>query len=266
MQGEPTQYLTGVKEFYDRPFAVDARVLVPRPETELLVERVLRALPEDAPARALDLCTGSGCIAVTLAAERPKLEVLATDFSPDALAVARANAERHAVSDRVRFVEGDLFAAVDPALRFDAIATNPPYIATAEIATLSAEVRKEPRGALDGGPDGLVLIRKIAAEALGRLVPGGLLAIEIGETQGPAVLALLQQHGYAEAAIEKDLERRERFAVGRARPDGIGFVVGVGAGDVPAVAVAEAVVRCRPGDRTRLPAPERRRSPSARRV
>lgn len=263
LAGEPTQYLTGVKEFYNRPFAVDARVLVPRPETELLVERVLRELPRtgrkptadahadetgpgadvtasgEAPSpetettagataeaaaspppptepRVLDLCTGSGCIAITLAAERPTARVVATDLSTDALEVAKSNAEKHGVSDRLTLLHGDLFAPVDAELRFDVIVSNPPYIAGAEIDTLSAEVRREPRGALDGGGDGLELIRRIVSEAPSRLVAGGLLAMEIGETQGPAVLELLRGAGYLEAAIEKDLERRDRFAVGRA--------------------------------------------------
>ena len=114
ISGEPTQYLTGVKEFYNRPFKVDARVLIPRPETELLVEACLRALPKDAPSRALDVCTGSGCIAISLAAERPQASVLATDLSPDACALARENAEALGVGARVTVVQGDLFAPVPP--------------------------------------------------------------------------------------------------------------------------------------------------------
>lgn len=212
--GEPTQYLTGVREFYNRPFKVDARVLVPRPETELLVEAVLSALPKDAPAQVLDVCTGSGCIAVSLAAERETWTVIATDLSPGAAAVARGNAEALGVGDRVKVVEGDLYAPVPSDLRFDAVVSNPPYIARAEIDTLSAEVRREPRMALDGGPDGLDLLRRVIDGARDVLKPGGLLAMEIGETQGPAVLALLTAAGYAQPRIEKDLERRDRHAFG----------------------------------------------------
>jgi release factor glutamine methyltransferase len=214
MAGEPTQYLTGVKEFYNRPFKVDARVLVPRPETELLVEASLRALPKDAPARALDVCTGSGCIAISLAAERPQASVLATDLSPDACALARENAEALGVSARVTILQGDLFAPVPEDARFQLVVSNPPYIASGEIPGLSAEVRREPNMALDGGKDGLSFIRRIIMEARRWLVPGGLLAMEIGETQGSAVQALLQAAGYEDARVEKDLERRDRLAFG----------------------------------------------------
>lgn len=214
LSSEPTQYLTGAKEFYGRRFLVDPRVLIPRPETELLVEAVLQALPKDAPSRAIDLCTGSGCIAITLAAERAHASVVATDLSPDACAVARGNAERLEVDGRVTVLEGDLFAPVPENARFDAVVSNPPYIASGELPTLQAEVQKEPRLALDGGPDGLALIRRIVAAARARLNPGGLLAMEIGETQGEQVRALLSAAGYAQVRIEQDLERRERLAFG----------------------------------------------------
>jgi len=213
--GEPTQYLTGQREFYNRRFAVDERVLVPRPETELLAEAVLRALPRDAPARVLDLCTGSGCLAVTVAAERELCSVLATDLSPGACEVARANAEAHGVGSRVTVREGDLYAAVPDGMTFDAVVSNPPYVRSGEIDGLSAEVRREPRMALDGGPDGLEVLRRVAREGLPFLKPGGLLALEIGETQGEAVRALLTEAGYTQVRVEKDLERRDRHAFGR---------------------------------------------------
>ncbi|WIG98416.1 peptide chain release factor N(5)-glutamine methyltransferase [Myxococcus sp. SDU36] len=214
MAGEPTQYLTGVREFYNRPFKVDARVLIPRPETELLVEAALRMLPKDAPGRALDVCTGSGCIAISLAAERPQATVIATDLSPDACALARENAQALGVADRVTVLQGDLFAPVPAGERFQVVVSNPPYIASEEIAGLSAEVRREPKLALDGGPDGLVAVRRVVTGARQWLEPGGLLAMEIGEDQGPAVLELLRAAGYADARVEKDLERRERMAFG----------------------------------------------------
>jgi release factor glutamine methyltransferase len=140
-EGEPAQYLVGKKDFYSRAFTVDPRVLIPRPETEVLVDAALLALPKDASSAALDLCTGSGCIGVTLAAERPQCEVTATDLSPEALAVARANAQQHGVATRVTFLQGDLFAAVPADTGFDWIVSNPPYIATTELPGLSAEVR-----------------------------------------------------------------------------------------------------------------------------
>ncbi|MCE9668212.1 peptide chain release factor N(5)-glutamine methyltransferase [Myxococcus stipitatus] len=214
LSGEPTQYLTGTKEFYNRPFKVDARVLIPRPETELLVEACLRALPKDAPARALDVCTGSGCIAISLAAERPLLSVTATDLSEGACALARENAEALQVADRVTVLPGDLFAPLPPDALFQVVVSNPPYIASDEIPGLSAEVRREPKLALDGGADGLLALRRVVSGARKVLAPGGLLALEMGETQGPAVLELLRAAGYEDARVEKDLERRERMAFG----------------------------------------------------
>jgi release factor glutamine methyltransferase len=214
MAGEPTQYLTGVREFYNRPFKVDPRVLIPRPETELLVEAALHKLPKDGPGLALDVCTGSGCIAISLAAERPQATVMATDLSADACALAKENAQALGVAERVTVLQGNLFAPLPPDARFDVVASNPPYIAAGEIPTLSAEVRREPHMALDGGPDGLVLIRKVIEGARRVLKPGGLLAMEIGETQGDAVKALLQAAGYDDARVEKDLERRDRLAFG----------------------------------------------------
>jgi len=213
---EPTQYLMGTREFYGRPFAVDARVLIPRNETELLVEVVLRALPKDAPSRVLDLCTGSGCIALSIAAERPQASVWATDLEPGALEVAKANAEALGLGARVTFMQGDLFAAVPVGPTFDLIVSNPPYVKTSELATLQKEVRREPRTALDGGVDGLDLIRRLAAEALPRLKPGGLLALEIGEDQGPATAELLTRAGCHDVRVEPDLERRDRMVFGRA--------------------------------------------------
>lgn len=214
LSGEPTQYLTGSREFYGRAFRVDARVLIPRPETELLVEMALDGLPKDAPSRVVDLCTGSGCIAVTIAAERPLASVWATDLSPDACAVAKENAERLDVAARVTVLAGDLFAPLPADARFDLVVSNPPYIASAQIPGLQTEVQKEPHLALNGGLDGLVLIRRIIGDARGRLNPGGLLAMEIGEDQGEAVRALLESAGYTQVRIEPDLERRERLAFG----------------------------------------------------
>lgn len=210
---EPTQYLVGVKEFYGRPFTVDPRVLIPRPETELLVERVLSGFAKDAAPRIVDVCTGSGCIATTIALERPGATVVATDLSSDACAVARGNVEK--LGAKVEVLQGDLLEPVRQRDPFDVIVSNPPYIASGEIAGLMTEVRKEPRLALDGGEDGLLLIRRLIEDGRSCLKPGGLLAMEIGETQGAAVRELLTAAGYAEVAIEKDLARHERMAFGR---------------------------------------------------
>jgi release factor glutamine methyltransferase len=212
--GEPTSYLTGTREFYGRTFAVDPRVLVPRPETELLVGAVLQAVPRDAEVRILDLCTGSGCVGITLALERTRARLLATDASPGAVEVARANAAALGAADRFEARLGDLFAPLAGESPFDVVVANPPYVPVGELPTLSPEVRREPSLALDGGPDGLDVVRRIAAEAPRRLVPGGLLALEIGDGQGPAVHSLLETAGYASVRIERDLARHDRLALG----------------------------------------------------
>jgi len=214
---EPTQYLVGFKEFYGRRFAVDARVLIPRSETELLVEGVLQAIPKDAPARVLDLCTGSGCIAISIAAERPLASVWATDLSPDALAVAKQNAEALGVDGRVTFFQGNLFDAVPKDATFDVIVSNPPYVRLDELPGLQKEVQKEPKLALDGGVDGLVVIRPLVVAALPQLKAGGTLALEISDDQGAAVKALLDAAGAVDTRIVKDLARLDRMVFGRAK-------------------------------------------------
>lgn len=213
--GDPTQYLTGKREFYGRSFQVDPRVMIPRPETELLVERILREIPPERPCRLLDLCTGSGCIAISIAAERACASVCATDVSAGACEVARLNAESLQVGSRVTVLEGSLFQPLPAGASFDLIVSNPPYVRSAEIEQLSPEVRREPRPALDGGLDGLALLGPIIAEAPSWLKPEGLLAMEIGDCQGDQVLSLLRGAGYLEAQIEKDLARQDRFALGR---------------------------------------------------
>jgi len=220
LTGEPTEYLVGAKEFYGRRFEVDPRVLIPRPETELLVEAVLRVVPKDAPVRVLDLCTGSGCIAISIAAERPQASVWATDLMPGALEVARRNAARLGVDGRVSFFEGDLFAAIPADATFYVIVSNPPYLKRGELPRLQKEVQQEPREALDGGEDGLELIRRIVDAALPRLEAGGLLALEIGEDQGEVLKELLVRAGYHGVRIEKDLARHDRLAFGSRPKDG----------------------------------------------
>ncbi len=207
--GEPTAYLLGGKEFHGHPFRVDRRVLVPRPETELVVDTALAALPEGG--RALDLCTGSGCIAVSLALERPGARVLATDASADALAVARENAA--ALSAVVEFAQGDLWAAVHGDERFDVVVSNPPYIPTKELAGLPREVRQEPCIALDGGEDGLAVLRRIVAGAPGRLRPGGALCVEMHESHADVVPGLCLEAGFARAEARRDLAGLPRFTV-----------------------------------------------------
>jgi release factor glutamine methyltransferase len=210
LAGESVSYLVGETEFWGLPFHVEASVLVPRPDTETVIEVVRAARPDRASAcRILDLCTGSGVIAVSLAREYPAAQVVATEVSPPAAALARRNAERNAVADRVDIREGDLFAPVRGE-RFDVIAANPPYIASAVIATLSAEVRREPRVALDGGPDGLAFYDRIAAAAREHLNPGGAIVLEHGFDQADGVRARLVAAGFAGVALVHDLGKNPR--------------------------------------------------------
>jgi release factor glutamine methyltransferase len=210
---EPVAYLVGHREFYGRDFRVDARVLVPRPDTETLVEVALaRTRACSMSMRAIDLCTGSGCVAISLARERPTSRVTGVDVSEDALAVARENAHRLGAFNAA-FARGDLFAPVAGA-RFDVVTANPPYISSAEIATLMADVRDfEPRLALDGGDDGLAIVRRIVDEAPRHLVPRGVLAIEIGAGEAAAVSELFLR-GFDEVEVARDYARIERVVSG----------------------------------------------------
>ncbi len=212
---EPIAYLRGEREFYGRTFHVDSRVLIPRPDTETLVDVALaRTTHVSLSMRQLDLCTGSGCVAITMARQRPTGDVLATDLSPDALAVARENAY-HLGAYNVAFVESDLFANVPEGARFDVITANPPYIATGEIEGLMPDVRDfEPRMALDGGADGLDFVRRIVEGAPAFLDREGVLAMEIGAGEADATRALLEARGYREIAVDRDYGKIERVVSG----------------------------------------------------
>lgn len=211
---EPTHYLLGAREFFGRSFRVDPRVLIPRPETELLVEEALKRLAPETAGPVLELCTGSGCIGVSLAAERPGLTVIATDLSEGALQVAADNARALGVAERCRLLQGDLYAPVAGQI-FPMVVANPPYVRRGAIPTLMAEVQREPHGALDGGPDGLDIIRRVVAGAPAYLAPGGWLLLEIGEEQGAALLSLFSSAGLQEGAILKDLAGLDRIALAR---------------------------------------------------
>jgi release factor glutamine methyltransferase len=213
---EPAAYICGTQEFWNYEFAVTPDVLIPRPETELIVEELLNLLPVDAPAlprRVADIGTGSGCIAVSVAAERPHLHVVATDISRAALDVARRNAERIGVAPRIEFLECAYLSAAAGA--FDFILANPPYISETEYETLAPEVREyEPASALTAGEDGLRDIRQIVDVAAERLKPGGTLFMEIGHTQGGALAELIAQFpSLTLARISADLQRIPRVAV-----------------------------------------------------
>ena len=211
-QGEPLPYVLGRWHFYGREFAVTPAVLIPRPETETLVEHALawlRAHPDRR--RVADVGTGSGALAVTLAAEMPAVRVTATDISPAALEVARRNARRHSVANRIAFVETDLLTALTGA--FDLIVANLPYIPIAELANLPV-AQHEPREALDGGADGLATIRRLLAQAQTRLAAGGALMLEIAASQGEAArAAALEAFPASKVVAHPDLAGRDRVLV-----------------------------------------------------
>jgi release factor glutamine methyltransferase len=192
--GWPVAYLLGSRGFYLLTFDVEPAVLIPRPDTETLVlEALTRLKPLTAP-EVLDIGTGSGCIAVSLAHQKKDAKLTATDISPDALTVAQRNATKNAVAERITFLQGDLFAPLAPGSTFDLIASNPPYIAQSEFPSLAPDVRDhEPRIALDGGPDGLAFYRRIATGVVPFLNPGGSLLLEVGYTQADAVKGLLAE-------------------------------------------------------------------------
>jgi release factor glutamine methyltransferase len=214
--GEPVAYLCGRRGFWTLDLAVTPETLIPRPETELLVELALARLPAGRAQRVADLGTGSGAIALALAAERPQARVDAVDASPGALEVARRNA-REAGLPNVAFHLGDWFAAL-PDLRFDLVASNPPYIAEGDPHLLRGDLRHEPAIALSSGRDGLDAIRAIVRDAPAHLHPGGWLLLEHGHDQGEPVRALLQAAGFVEVATHRDLEGRDRVGLGRLPP------------------------------------------------
>jgi release factor glutamine methyltransferase len=204
----------GARAFWGREFRVTRDVLDPRPETETLVALALA----EPFARVLDLGTGSGCILVTLLAERPGAQGVGTDISPQALLIAGENAARHGVEGRVVLTPSDWFADIGG--RYDLIVSNPPYIAEGEMAGLAPEVRDfEPRGALTDEGDGLGAYRVLAAGAPGHLAPGGRLLVEIGPTQGAAVSRLFAEAGLERVAVHPDLDGRDRVVAAR-RPEG----------------------------------------------
>jgi len=214
--GECIAYILGKKEFRCLEFAVNPKVLVPRPDTETLFEAVLEYIDKNCQnphaevnLSVLDLCTGSGVLAVSLKKERPFLSIVASDISAEALEAAAFNAERLLTGEAaIRFVHSDVFENLQE--RFNIIVSNPPYIPSSEIPTLAPEVQREPRLALDGGEDGLALIRRIIAHAPDHLLPGGVLFLEAGPEQMPRIEALLNVRGFASVRLHRDLAGRER--------------------------------------------------------
>ncbi|MEE2703533.1 MAG: peptide chain release factor N(5)-glutamine methyltransferase [Myxococcota bacterium] len=205
----PVAYLTGFREFWSLPIKVTPDVLIPRPETELLVE----TLRELRPSRVVEIGTGSGALAAALARELPEAAILAVERSRSALAVARENLEALGVSERVTLIQGDGLGAVGPG--FDTLVSNPPYVPTSELAELPPEVQHEPREALDGGADGLDLVRELCREAPSRLADSGTLALEVGAGQAPCVSELMLLAGATGVESIRDLAGIERVVLGR---------------------------------------------------
>ena len=217
----PLPYITGEAWFYGRQFKINRAVLIPRPETELLAELALAACRDKENPRIADIGTGSGCLAVTLACERPDAQIWATDLSADALKEARKNVVRYGFLERVTLLHGDLLHPLPDGLRLDVVVANPPYVTEAELPDLQPEVRDyEPRLALSGlgdaaGPDGTALHRRVLAEARLFLHPGGSVLLEVGQGQAPLVAEVAQELGYDAVTISRDFSGIERVVSAR---------------------------------------------------
>lgn len=211
LKGLPVSYIRKQKEFYGRDFYVDERVLVPRPDTECIIDKALELGKERDNLRVLDLCTGSGCIAITLKLEKPELTVHASDLSTDALDVAGANAEY--LNAEVNFMESDLFSSV--AGKYGMVVTNPPYVSSHETNGMKESGWPEPQLALDGGDDGLDLIREIIVNSLDYLQDNSYLLIEAGPDQAETISSLMKDAGFRDIEITKDLAGRNRITSGR---------------------------------------------------
>ena len=209
--GIPLQHILGEVEFCGRVFSCDARALIPRPETELLVELVLKE--SGAAASILDVATGSGVIGLSLALSLPDVAVTLCDISSEALSLASDNALRHGIADKVTRKESDLLDAVEGI--FDIIVSNPPYIPTVDIATLSREVLNDPVLALDGGADGLRIVERLVEASSLKMSPGGLLAMEIGHDQAARVVEILKVHNFRDIVVHRDYQDVERFVFSR---------------------------------------------------
>lgn len=212
-QNEPLQHVMGWTEFFGLRLVCDRRALVPRPETECLVEEALRRCTSD-KGKLLDIGAGTGAVALAFLSRRPQWEAIATDISPDALELAKSNAAALAMAERIVFQVADMWPESGMA-PFDLVVSNPPYIPSGVLPSMPKEVRADPQVALDGGTDGLRLIRRIVADAPARMAQGASLVFEIGDDQGPTVKGLLEAAGFVEPVILPDLNGRDRIAAAR---------------------------------------------------
>ncbi len=212
--GEPIAYLLGERDFYGRTFRCSPAALIPRPETELLIDQALASISPDASPHVLDIGTGTGCIAITIALERPNAMVTALDISPDALALAQNNAQR--LNANVTFIQSNWFAALPPDARFDLILSNPPYIVPGDAHLTQGDLRFEPAIALTDALDGLESYRQLLSGALRHLKPGGSLIVEHGFDQGESVPRLFAAAGWSEIETVHDLAGHPRVTLGRA--------------------------------------------------
>jgi release factor glutamine methyltransferase len=216
---EPVAYLVGFREFFGMDFHVEPGVLIPRPDTESLVVTALELVNEISSPTVLDVCTGSGCVPIAIAANCPAAVLTAIELDDHVCGITRQNIEKHSLADRISLLQGDLFEALADDAQFDVITANPPYVTDQEMDTLQPDVRlHEPHLALRGGSDGLDVVRRLITDAVSRLLPGGALLLEIGEQQGEAVTELFKAVGnYEPAQIVKDLGGRSRVVWARRR-------------------------------------------------
>lgn len=216
-RSEPVAYILGEREFYGLRFSVNQHVLIPRPDTETLVNVALaRTRDRHLFGRALDVCTGSGCVAIAFAKERPTWHVTGSDISADALDVARKNALKLGAILNIDFRQSDLLGSIGAEPRYDLITANAPYVPDAEVPKLAADIRNyEPAGALCGGPDGLAILRRLVKAAPGWLTPGGMLALEVGAGQAERVARGLSAYGFSDVQLERDYGGIERVVSGR---------------------------------------------------
>jgi release factor glutamine methyltransferase len=217
-QREPVQHIVGSTSFCGFEIAVNRHALVPRPETEMLAELGWKFLStiNHQPSTALDFGTGTGCIAIALAAKCPDAKIFATDISAEALALAKENAAKNKASERIEFLQGDGFAALETGAQFDLIISNPPYIPSAEIATLQPEVRDfDPRGALDGGADGLDFYRRISTDAKPFLKSDGKIMLEFGDGQADAIRKIFKIEKWIVEAVQEDYSQRARILIAK---------------------------------------------------